>query len=658
MSAGDQTVRIDQVLHGYERGHKEIASSIRLDEKARATMLVHSDLLADKGRGGLYLTCYPLRSASRHVLARTWSAGAGSRPGSVWTHSLVLDYQCLAKLNDLVALEPLLMRSGDPRQAVIAKPLEVSVDLAGADGYDLGPHSVDAMVQLYGIGQTEGAIEVPSADRATDDLLALALWRQMWPGLRRTFSFAAGLAASRPGAGPDWTLRFVAAASQGARPDLGPGLRALHNDLPLRGPTELRRFLSRYASEATNPRRAAEPLAALWSDPDAPLRDRLRTLGCVGGDRLTRLTRDLISRELSTADDPNALVTIVEELGKQPLDVDPARAVPMADGMDQRSFARLLAIAGTSAPDQLGGRIFEAVVRGCEPGRLAKAAGISSRERMLALRPGLTTRIDFWPADDADRAIMIDRQPAALGLQDGLALFGIGIGPMTARSLLAGDPDAPASLVLGMLSFKDAAVVRVAAQQLLAQPKRLGEALASLDHPGALDRLAEAQIADGPPPPAAPAWCTCLARLGTEAAAANTVVVCHVAAMNVGGPAGFETARSTFDPLMRLAIRHRLSREQEAYLERAISSGGLNVWRLADRLAEAALNRWPPQRGGAGAFALSEDREHVRALIDCAVTVLPKSALQLATLAPDLPPATALLIRRKLDTPAWLPWWS
>lgn len=655
---GASTLRIDQVLHGYERGHKEIASSIRLDEEARATMLVHSDLLADKGSGGSYLTCYPLPSASRHILARTWSAGPGSRPGSVWTHSLVLDYQCLAKLNDLVALEPLLMRSGDPRQAAVAKPLEVPADLEGSARDDLGPHSAEAIVRFYGAGETEVTVKVPSAGRATDEILALALWRQMWPALRRTFSFATGLAAGQRNAGPDWTLRFAAAALQSARPELGPGLHALLDDLPRRGPTELRLFLSRYASEATDQRRAAAPLAALWSDPNAPLRDRLRTISHVGATRLTRLARDLVSQQLSTSEDPNVLVAIVEELGDQPLEVDPARAVSIANDMDQISLGRLLAITGSSAPDRLGRRVFEALVCGSEPGRLAKAAGATNRERMLELRPELISRIEFWPVDDAGRAALIDRQPAALGLKDGLALFGTHIGPMTASSLLAAEPDAPASLVVSMLSFKDAAVARVAAQRLLAQPEKLGEVLASLEHLSVLDRLAEVQIAGGRPPPAAPAWCACIARLGTEAAAASTVVVCHVAAMDLGGRAGLETARSTFDPLMRLATRNRLSREQEAYLERAISRRRLHGWRLTDRLAEAALDRWPPGRGGAGALALSEDHEHLRALVNSAVTVLTRSDLKLVTLARDLPPATASIIRKRLDTPAWLSWWN
>src|SRR5271155_660887 len=99
-------VRIDQAFHGYDRGHRELATSIALDDRSRATMLVLSDLLAstDLQKGISYLTSYPLKSASRHVLARTWAAGHGYRPGSVWTHSLILDYQALALVTDLIAL--------------------------------------------------------------------------------------------------------------------------------------------------------------------------------------------------------------------------------------------------------------------------------------------------------------------------------------------------------------------------------------------------------------------------------------------------------------------------------------------------------------------------------------------------------------------------
>lgn len=656
MNAASQTVCIDQVLHGYDRGHKEIASSVRLDEEARATMLVYSDLLAEIGGGdGSYLTCYPLPSAARQVLARTWSAGAGSRPGSVWTHSLVLDYQSLARLNDLVALEPLLMRSGDLHRIAAVKSIQLPADQAANAQLSLGPHAALALRELYGEEDRQAA--VPSAGRTVDDVLALALWRQMWPGLRRAFSFVTGPAAGRPGKGPDWTLRFVDEPTYDARPDLDPGLRVLLEDLPEQGSTPLRQFLSRYASEAPDPRRAAGPLAELWSTPNATLRDRLRTVRRIGGEKLPRLTRDLVSEELSSADDPDTLIAVVEELGDQPLDVDPAQAVSMAERMDPDPFARLLSVAGATASDRLGGRMFEAIVRGCDLGRLAKASGAANRGAMLAVRPELLVRPDFWPVDDADRATLIERWSGTLELEVGLRLFGERIGPKTARSLLDGDPSAPVPMVLGMLSLQDSEVGRIAAQRLLANAEDLATALGHLEDSDALESLADVQIENGAPPPDAAAWCACLTRLGVKAVKASTVVVCHVAALDVGGRAGLKAARQTFDPLMCLVATHRLSREQERYIGRAIS-GGTGSWRLADRLAEAALDRWPPKGSSAGALALSIKDEHVRVLVDTATAVLTRSDLKRAALAPDLPPETVKLMKRKLDTPVWLSWWS
>ncbi|MCW5704599.1 MAG: hypothetical protein KIT82_18695, partial [Bradyrhizobium sp.] len=238
MSDPAPSIRVDQVFHGYDRGHKELASSLRLDDEARAIMLIHSDLLADLGDGAdrAYLTCYSLPSASRHVLARTWSAGLGFRPGSVWTHSLLLDYQALALIVDLVALEPLLMRSGEIERGKLAKPLVVSPFAASAP-IRIGSNAAAAIKGLY--GGVDGVAEVPSRGRADDDRLALALWRQMWPGMRRHFTFATGVGAGRPMKGADWMMRFVAEPTGHAAPDLSPGLRVLLEDLPSSGQTPL-----------------------------------------------------------------------------------------------------------------------------------------------------------------------------------------------------------------------------------------------------------------------------------------------------------------------------------------------------------------------------------------------------------------------------------
>ena len=144
-------VRVDQSLHGYSRGHKEIVSSIELDEQSRATMLMMSDLLAvsDIQPGETYLTIYPLKTASRHVIARTWAAGKGYRPGSVWTHSLILDYQALTLINDLAVLRPCFAEPSDGDFSRYSR--EVRLDVSMRVGvHDADQRSAAALHQLYG----------------------------------------------------------------------------------------------------------------------------------------------------------------------------------------------------------------------------------------------------------------------------------------------------------------------------------------------------------------------------------------------------------------------------------------------------------------------------------------------------------------------------
>ncbi len=57
-----------------------------------------------------YLTGYALFGAGKHVLARTWSAPEMSRPGCVWTNSLLIDFADLARLASADKLVDRFMR--------------------------------------------------------------------------------------------------------------------------------------------------------------------------------------------------------------------------------------------------------------------------------------------------------------------------------------------------------------------------------------------------------------------------------------------------------------------------------------------------------------------------------------------------------------------
>ncbi len=89
-------MHIQQVLHGYNQGHNRISSSLRLSSIDEDRMKILSDW--SEYNGGIdddtsYITTYPLSQDNLYVVAKTWYANEMSRPGCVWTHSLILDLE-------------------------------------------------------------------------------------------------------------------------------------------------------------------------------------------------------------------------------------------------------------------------------------------------------------------------------------------------------------------------------------------------------------------------------------------------------------------------------------------------------------------------------------------------------------------------------------
>jgi hypothetical protein len=114
--------RLEQLVHGYVRGHELLAASIRppggdADEIARLSDL-SGNLLG--GDTPAYLTMYPLPSGSHYAVARTWPDRDAVRKGCVITRTV------------LVPMED--WRAGVPAGAVasVLKPIGRS-ELAGAD---------------------------------------------------------------------------------------------------------------------------------------------------------------------------------------------------------------------------------------------------------------------------------------------------------------------------------------------------------------------------------------------------------------------------------------------------------------------------------------------------------------------------------------------
>src|SRR4051812_19906403 len=108
-------MQIEQTLHGYDDGHRLLASSAKLDLEEERTLDLLSDLSGYLPAGTdfeSYDTGYPC--GRFYVLSRTWLDRAGRRSGTVFTHSLLLPRNEVAVLSTIAALDPLYMKPNPP----------------------------------------------------------------------------------------------------------------------------------------------------------------------------------------------------------------------------------------------------------------------------------------------------------------------------------------------------------------------------------------------------------------------------------------------------------------------------------------------------------------------------------------------------------------
>lgn len=95
------------MLHGYNHGHNYIQGSVILDsshDMAKIATLSDWSEYMD-GENYSYLTTYPLEETGYYVIAKTWYASEMSRPGCVWTHSLLIKKEDLVKIVDFKQLQ-------------------------------------------------------------------------------------------------------------------------------------------------------------------------------------------------------------------------------------------------------------------------------------------------------------------------------------------------------------------------------------------------------------------------------------------------------------------------------------------------------------------------------------------------------------------------
>jgi hypothetical protein len=276
-------VQIHQALHGYADGHRQLACSVSLSTKDTRLMLVMSDVSGPgiASQGLPYLTGYPLAESGMYALAKTWPAPEMSRPGCVWTHTVLIGFADLATLESPSAIAELFQRP------TTETPLDVYLaDFVVEPQDHLIGRSFSSETSSWFAKLASAVYEHPNAqvwarrrEGCDVDDAVLRLWDQQWPRLKRSFRFCTLTSRDRsqegmpfdlqliPGSESSSHLRFAPTAEdfEATSKSTGPWLVDLLHDAQFPHASTLRPFLRKLGADMLGGREAMRPFCSLHS---------------------------------------------------------------------------------------------------------------------------------------------------------------------------------------------------------------------------------------------------------------------------------------------------------------------------------------------------------------------------------------------------------
>lgn len=619
---------IDQTLHGYDRGHKELVSSTTLDDLSRATMLVLSDSLSSTSleEGESYLTSYPLREASKHVLARTWTAGRSYRPGSVWTHSLILDYQALALIPDLVALLSLFKHPESSDRSVYAAPVPFLNLKQSHVLIEKESQAINALMQIYSKNPKK-EVRIFRSDSESDEILSLALWRQMWPALRRDFAFITCVSDDLSHLNSGCVLRFSDHEydlQDSTNMDPDEGYRNLLQDLPDSGPTALRSFLSRYVIESKRPRQLAIQLAKLQGEKkNSSLKQQLNYINSMNqGEPLPRLVRDTVIEELKNPSCNSNIIDIVRVFRDEIIDVGSVSTMEWTNSFSRSEFQELLDATNFCQQHSFGESVFTGLVLSTSLEKLVLHVNEENRLPMLRLRPELVNFNTFWPNDDEGRAELLSKLDYSMkfDIKAGIEVFGYEIGIKTVRALLIRSSQFSAAVLMLML-HGDEDINHEIALWIVNIPFGV-DSLTSMHgiiNPEIIEGIARAKIQSGKPvlDVEASSWLKLLIPEEDKASMSikgDSLVIGYLSALVLDDSSSILLAKTVYDPLQKALENYQLSRIATRYLDNSLPYPRSTSLRKS--IARSAVYKWPPLEFlDRGALSISEKSKYFKDLV-------------------------------------------
>lgn len=274
-------IKIHQALHGYAGGHRQLACSVSLSTKDARLMLIMSDVSGPgiSSLGQPYFTGYPLAESGMYALAKTWPAPEMSRPGCVWTHTLLIGFADLASLASPSVMAELFQRP------MVATSLDgYATDLVVEPQDTLACNSFSPDAASWFVRLATAVYEHPDEQvwarrnhQDDADYAVLRLWDQQWPRLKRSFLFCTLTSRDRsqegmpfdlqlsPGIESSSHLRFLSSMEgfEAGRASTGPWLEDLLHDAKFPHSSSLRPFLRKLGADMLGGREAMRSFCSL-----------------------------------------------------------------------------------------------------------------------------------------------------------------------------------------------------------------------------------------------------------------------------------------------------------------------------------------------------------------------------------------------------------
>jgi len=222
-------VTIQQTLHGYLNGHHLLESSILLSDEAKRKM----DMLSDFSNTEIseefnsYYTGYFLEKEKLVVFAKTWYAHEMTRPGCVWTHSLLIHLEDLAFCADNINyLLSLFIRPNkeDPRNSY-AEPLETIVNQTEYKRFD--DKKLQYLIWIMLGQEPPNCVISKNSEEYIKELLFV--WFTCYNELHRDFSFITSTSSIKSGNDNVINLQFCSSNARNNMVNLSNSISLMKN---------------------------------------------------------------------------------------------------------------------------------------------------------------------------------------------------------------------------------------------------------------------------------------------------------------------------------------------------------------------------------------------------------------------------------------------